>query len=443
MSESAPDFTVVGAGLAGALMACYLAREGYDVRVLERRSDPRSRGGAEGRSINLAISTRGLHALQGVDLKETVLAAAVPMRGRMMHAPDGHLTFQRYGTREGDVINSVSRAGLNSLLLDAAESAGNVEIDFGCRLIDMDPDTGTLYVDREGDDDTLAFSSRVVIGADGAFSAVRSRLQRVDRFDYRQDYLEYGYKELTIPALGDGQFEMEPNALHIWPRGGSMMIALPNADGSFTCTLFWPLEGSLSFSALQTAEQVTDFFTAHYADAVPMMPELGSEYLSNPTSSLVTVRCGPWSYGDRVVLIGDAAHAVVPFYGQGANAAFADCPVLTRYIAQYPNDLQRAFGAYFVERKGHVDVLADLAIANFVEMRDHVSSPVFRGRKRMERALHRLFPRWFVPLYSLVSFSLMPYGDAVARARRQTITVRVFGAALFAILVIGAVWLWN
>jgi len=442
-TRSGPDFTVVGAGLAGSLMACYLARAGYQVHVLERRSDPRLTGGGEGRSINLAISARGLDALDQVGLKEQVLSMAVPMRGRMMHSEDGRLTFQRYGTRETDVINSVSRAGLNTLLLDAAGAAGNVTMEFDTRVLDVDPESGVLDVVVGESQAVTSREAGVVVGADGAFSSIRTRLHRLDRFDYRQDYLEYGYKELSIPAGGSGEFQMEPNALHIWPRGGAMMIGLPNPDGSFTCTLFWPLDGPLSFSALKSATNVREFFSTHYADAVPHMPRLGFEYLENATSSLVTVRCGPWSHEDRIVLIGDAAHAVVPFYGQGANAAFADCPVLTRCIESHRGDLARAFHEYYVGRKRHLDVLAELAIANFVEMRDHVSSPMFRGKKRLERILHRVFPAWFVPLYSMVSFSLVPYGDAVRRAWRQQLVVRTLGVGLLLVILAGAMWLWS
>ena len=443
MSDRETDFTVVGAGLAGALMSCYLARDGHRVQVLERRGDPRTSGGGEGRSINLALSARGLDALEQVGLAEEVLANAVPMRGRMMHAESGKITFQSYGTKKEDVINSVSRAGLNTLLINAAEYAGDVRVTFDARISHFDLENRSLILRHGRGPQEVRERLGVVVGADGAFSTVRSRLQRVDRTDYRQDYLEYGYMELTIPSGPNGAFQLEPNALHIWPRGGSMMIALPNADGSFTCTLFWPLDGPFSFGALQTANDVQSFFERHYADAVPLMPTLAQEYLGNPTSSLVTIRCGPWSYEDWVVLIGDACHAVVPFYGQGANAAFADCPVLADSLKAFPDDRPRAFRQYYEARKQHVDVLADLAISNFVEMRDHVGSPVFLIRKRLERGLHRLFPRWFVPLYSLVSFSLMPYGDAVRRATMQTIVVRVVLAILGVILVLAAVWLWS
>ncbi len=443
MSQSEVDFTVVGAGLSGALMSCYLARDGHRVQVLERRSDPRTTGGGEGRSINLAISTRGLDALERVGLAEEVLANAVPMRGRMMHAEDGKLTFQSYGTQKGDVINSVSRAWLNTMLIDAAEAAGDVRVAFDSQIVKFDLDSRLLIVRRGHGSEVKHRQLGTVVGSDGAFSAVRSRLQRADRTDYHQEYLEYGYKELTVPPGNGGVHKMEPGALHIWPRGRSMMIALPNADGSFTCTLFWPLDGPLSFDALKNVADVEEFFGQHYADAVPFMPSLAQEYLDNPTSSLVTIRCGPWSYKDWVVLIGDACHAVVPFYGQGANAAFADCPVLARALQESPNDRARAFNMYYDARKQHVDALADLAISNFREMRDHVGSPMFLIRKRLERGLHRLFPKWFVPLYSLVSFSLVPYGDAIRRAKIQTVVVRVALAVIGVAVVTGTVWLWS
>ncbi len=416
-------FTIIGGGLAGSLMAVYLGRRGYDVQVFERRPDPRRAGAEGGRSINLAISTRGLHALEQVGLRDQVLAMAVPMRGRMIHALDGELTFQPYGTRD-QAINSVSRGGLNQLLLDAAEkTAGPVQ--FQHRLEEMDLETKTLTFATPTTSSVV--DGGVVIGADGAFSAVRSQLQRRERFDYSQEYLAHGYKELYIPPASGGGFRMEPNALHIWPRGGFMMIALPNFDGSFTCTLFWAFEGENSFANLATEADVTRFFTATYPDAVPLMPALTQDFFNNPTSSLVTIRCAPWHYRDRVVLAGDAAHAVVPFYGQGANAAFEDCVVLDECLERFAGDRTRAFTEYQRLRKQNADAIADLALANFVEMRDRVASPAFLFRKKIEKLLHRLFPDLFIPLYTMVSFTRIPYADAVERSRQQDTILKVAG----------------
>jgi len=437
---SGRDVTIVGAGLGGALMAVYLGRAGYRVQCYEARRDPRVGTGDEGRSINLAISERGLHAFREVGLEDRILADAVPMRGRMMHATDGRLTFQPYGTAEHHVINSVSRTGLNIQLLDAAETLENVSLAFEHRAVDVGLDEGAVQFSTPAG--PVATAADFVIGADGAFSAVRRRLQRTDRFDYSQQYLRHGYKELTIPAAPDGGFRLEPHALHIWPRGGFMMIALPNADGSFTCTLFWPFTGPNGLESLTDEAGVLRFFDRHFPDAVPLMPDLTAQYLGHRNSSLVTIRCGPWFHGDRLVLLGDACHAVVPFYGQGANAAFEDCTVLNACLAEAP-DPTRAFAAYYRARKEHTDALADLAIANFVEMRDRVTSPLFLWRKRWEKRLHRIFPAWYVPLYTMVSFTRIPYRDALRRARRQDRTVSVVGLIiLVSVLAVAGVWLW-
>ena len=420
-----PDFTVVGAGLAGSLMAVFLGRAGHRVEVYERRLDPRAVGAEGGRSINLAISTRGLHALEQVGLKEQVLANAVPMRGRMIHSPNGELAFQPYGT-SGQAINSVSRAGLNLMLLEAAEEHAHLRIAFDHRLEAIDFERGTLdFSSREGE--TIRAPAGTIVGADGAFSAVRGQFQVRDRFSYSQSYLAHGYKELYIPPGPGGAFQMEPNALHIWPRGGYMMIALPNRDGSFTCTLFWPFEGPNSFAAIRTEDDLFRFFQATYPDAVPLMPTLAHDFFANPTSSLVTVRCAPWHLGDKAVLLGDAAHAIVPFYGQGANAAFEDCVVLDECLRSWPAERSRAFMAFEEQRKVHADAIADLALANFVEMRDHVASSGFLFKKKVEKILHRLMPKSFVPLYTMVSFSRTPYADAVSRAARQDRALRWLG----------------
>lgn len=436
---SAEPFTIVGAGLGGALMAVLLARDGHDVTVYERRPDPRRAGAESGRSINLAISARGLHAMDQAGLTEPVRAMAIPMRGRMIHDAAGALSFQAYGAR-GEAINSISRADLNLLLLDAAERAG-ARVAFEQRCVDADFDAGTLdLADAAGADRRVA--APVIIGADGAFSAVRGRMQRQDRFDYSQSYLEHGYKELAIPPAPDGGFRLEPHALHIWPRGGYMMIALPNRDGSFTCTLFWPFAGRDSFASIRTPQELEAFFRRTYPDALPHMPSLPEDFFANPTGSLVTVRCAPWHVDGRAVLIGDAAHAVVPFYGQGANASFEDCVILRDCLRAHPGDRAAAFAEFTRIRRPHADALADLAVENFVEMRDRVAHPGFLLRKKGEHLLARLFPRWFLPLYTMVSFSRIPYADAVARARRQGRWV-AGGLAILAGAAVLALWWWR
>lgn len=432
------SIAVVGGGLGGALLAVVLGRAGHRVELVERRPDPRRGGGGRGRSINLAISTRGLAALERVALDRAVLDVAVRMRGRMVHAIDGTLTFQPYGHEARHVIHSVSRAGLNRLLVEAAESLGNVRVRFGLRCVDVDLENATCVLEDAATGASERLAADLVIGADGAYSEVRAALQKSDRFEYSQSYLPHGYKELTIPPAPDGSFRMERDALHIWPRERFMMIALPNVDGSYTCTCFWPFEGPDSFAALTTRDEVRAYFERVFPDAVPLIPTLEEDFLLNPVGSLVTVRCRPWRYRDRVVLVGDAAHAIVPFYGQGANAAFEDCIVLDECLRAEPS-VESALASYEARRKEHADALADLALSNFVEMRDKTASRTFLLGKRVEKALARLLPGRFVPLYYMVTFSRTPYADAVRRAALQWRAVRLTGAAIalaFAVLLI-------
>lgn len=425
---------IVGAGLAGALMACYLAKAGWRVRVYERRPDPRVKGYVGGRSINMALSARGIAGLAGAGLADRVMTNdAIPMRGRMMHAPsrDAALVFQPYSKDPGEAINSVSRGGLNITLLHAAAEYPNVELVFDHPCVDVDLAAPAAMFQQPGGG-TIRVEADLIIGADGAYSAVRGVMQRTDRFDYSQSYLQHGYKELHIPPaaalrLSDADaarlgaregFAMEPNALHIWPRGGAMMIALPNRDRSFTCTLFWPFTGPHGLDELRTPEQIGAFFAEHYPDAVPLMPTLAQDYMRNPTSSLVTVRCWPWQREGKVVLVGDAAHAIVPFYGQGMNCAFEDCLALDRCLAEHPHDQAAALEAYQALRKPNADAIADMALENFIEMRDKVGQPAFLYKKRVEQAVHSLFPDTMVPQYNLVSFSTVPYVEALRRGRQ-------------------------
>ncbi|MFQ5671074.1 MAG: FAD-dependent oxidoreductase [Acidobacteriota bacterium] len=429
--------TVVGAGLGGSLMAITLGRAGHEVALFERRPDPREGVHSGGRSINLAISTRGLHALGQVGLERTILDMSVPMRGRMIHRADGRRTFQPYGTAPHHAIRSVSRTDLSLALLGVAAQERNISLHFEkrCTSVDLEVPSATFACAAGGP--PLTVRSQVIVGADGAFSRVRLQMQRNGRFDYQQAFLEHGYKELTIPPAPGGGFALEENALHIWPRGGYMMIALPNLDRSFTCTLFWPFHGPNSFAALRRPAEVLDFFQHRFPDTVPLMPDLVEEYLGHATGSLVTVRCRPWHHEDRAVLIGDACHAVVPFYGQGANAAFEDCVVLGECLARHGTDWEHAFAEFESLRRGHVNILADLALSHFVEMRDRTASRLFLGRKALERGLYRLFPGWFIPLYSMVTFSRIPYGLAVRKARRQWRTVAmVLAAGLLAMMVL-------
>ncbi|MBL8799682.1 MAG: FAD-dependent monooxygenase [Planctomycetia bacterium] len=433
MSES-PPFTIVGAGLAGTLLACYLGRLGYRVELHERRPDPRHHNQDRGRSINLALSVRGLHALREVGLADEVLRSAILMRGRMIHGQAGDLTFQPYGKDDSEALYSVSRAGLNLLLVEAAARLPAVNLYFGQRCTGFDP--GSNVLDFQ---DTGKIAAEIIVGADGAYSAIRAQMQRQEHFNYQQEYLTHGYKELTIPAGPNGAFQLEKHALHIWPRGSFMMIALPNQDGSFTCTLFWPLQGPNSFAALTAPDDIRRFFTQQFPDAVPLLPTLVEDFLHNPTGSLVTIRCRPWHQGGKAVLVGDACHAVVPFLGQGMNAAFEDCTVLTQCLQAHAPHWEAAFRDYEARRKPHLDVLADLCLENFIEMRDRVGSRWFVLKKQLAVALHRLLPRWYLPLYTMIEFTRIPYADALRRARWQDRIVRgvLIGSGL---LLLGLLW---
>lgn len=431
--NDAPDFTIVGTGLAGTLLACALAKVGHRVDLYEKRPDPRQTGPQGGRSINLALSVRGLHALGEIGLAERVVKSSVLMRGRMIHPIHGPLTFQPYGKDDTEALHSVSRGGLNKLLVEAAAEYPHVRMffDHRCTTVDLN-DQKTNFETPAG---TRCVPAKCIVGADGAYSAVRSSMQIMDRFDFSQDYLTHGYKELSIAPGSDGNFSMEPNALHIWPRGDFMMIALPNADRSFTCTLFWPYDGPHGFNRLTTEREVVAYFHEQFPDVPPLIPDLGSMYLNNAVGSLVTIRCSPWHVGDRAVLVGDACHAVVPFLGQGMNAAFEDCSVLIKCLKTHP-DRNRAFAEYHQKRKPNADVLADLCIENFIEMRDKVASPLFILKKKTNVFLHKILGKWFLPLYTMVEFTRIPYSDALKRAKRQAAILSAGVVVLVAALIL-------
>ena len=432
-------FVLVGSGLAGGLLAAYLGRRGYDVDLYERRADPREGNIVGGRSINLAISTRGIHALERIGIADEALQHAIPMRGRMIHDKSGVLHFSPYDVDPQKCINSIGRAALNTTVIEAAQRYPNVRVHFDHKCVDVDLDTPTIQLETEHGQ--LAVRSDAVIGVDGAFSAVRKSMQqKIGNFQYDESYLPHGYKELTIPPGPDGSWCMEKNALHIWPRKSFMMIALPNPDGSFTCTLFWEFEGARSFATTKTDEDVRQFFEEEFPDAVPLMPTLLEDFRHNPTGSLVTIRCAPWFYGDKVCLLGDAAHAVVPFYGQGMNAAFEDCVVLDECLEKFPDNRARAFGEYFSRRKENTDALAALAVGNFIEMRDKTASKTFRVKKKLDHVLEAALPGIYLPLYTIVTFTRMPYAVAARRARVQDLLVYVSLIVIVAVLVGTTVW---
>ncbi len=390
---------VIGAGLVGSLMALYLARRGYQVSVFERRPDMRVKSFDGGRSINLALSNRGIKALEEVGAASEIQRIAIPMHGRMIHAIDKSLTFQPYG-RDGQYINSISRGSLNILLMNMAEQQG-VKFFFDNRITHVDLVKTSVISEAKGVDIPKSFDA--IIGADGAFSAVRHDMQFTDRFDFSQQYIDHGYKEFQIPAGKDGQFLLETNALHIWPRESFMLIALPNPGGTFTCTLFFPFEGKLSFNSLDSDAKVQDLFYTHFPDALTLMPDLLHQFKTNPTSSLVTVRCFPWAR-NKTLLIGDAAHAIVPFYGQGMNAGFEDCSILNAMLARYDDNWEATIESFQQERKRDTDAIAQLALDNFIEMRDLVADKEFLLRKEIEAKLHSLYPGQWIPQYSMVTF---------------------------------------
>jgi kynurenine 3-monooxygenase len=436
-----PKFIVVGAGPAGAMVAAYLGQAGYQVEVYEMRDDLRNSDAPGGRSINLALSLRGIAALERIGIADRVLATAVPMPGRMIHGVDGTLTFQPYGKDATQAIHSVSRGDLNRLLLETADQHESVRLLFHKKCIDVDIDHRCVELVDTQSGERSTVTGDIIVSADGAFSAVRRSLQKRDRFDYRQDYLLHGYKELAIPPGPNGEFRLEKNALHIWPRREFMMIALPNEDASYTCTLFWPFEGPNSFAAIDTEEKLLNHFNRCFPDAVAHMPTLVEDYFANPVGSLATIRCAPWYIEDKVVLLGDACHAVVPFYGQGMNAAFEDVLVLGECVKAHAPHWRRVFEVYYQTRKVHVDTLADMAISNFLEMRDHTGSRKFLRKKQLEKTLHRLFPKWYFPLYTLATFTRMPYLEAVRRTKKQDRIVRGigWGLALIVLTILAAI----
>jgi kynurenine 3-monooxygenase len=417
------EITIVGAGLVGSLLSIYLSKRGYKVKVYERRDDMRNGETEAGRSINLALSDRGILALEKVGLAEEIKKISIPMHGRFIHNLDSTTAFQPYG-KEGQFINSVSRSELNKKLMDQAEQNG-VEIFFNmkCQAVDWKNDQITFESPGFG---FRALNFELLFGADGSFSATRLQHQlQHDKFEYHQHHIDCGYKELTIPAGKDGEFLLEKNALHIWPRKDYMLIALPNLDGSFTCTLFFPFEGELSFEKLDTEEGLMAFFKKKFPDTLNLIPDLTQQFFHNPVSSLVTIKCYPWVREDQFALIGDAAHAIVPFFGQGMNCGFEDCRILDGLIDQYGDDWKTILSEYQLSRKPDADAIADMAVNNFTEMRDRTADPKFLLQKKIEARLHEKYPDEWIPAYSQVTFSPhIRYSEALKRGQKQEAIMR-------------------
>jgi len=408
---------VIGGGLVGSLQAANLARRGLEVKLVERRPDLRKVELQAGKSINLALSTRGWKALEMIGVADRVKEVAIPMHGRKIHDPDGNVSFQPYG-KEGQAIYSVSRGELNQVLLNAAQKFDGVEMRFDARCTGVDFESGKAGFEDVNTGTSFEESADLIFGTDGAFSAVRADMQRTPRFNYQQEFIPHGYRELLLPPDDQGNFRLEKNALHIWPRGGYMLIALPNLDGSFTCTLFMPYEGKHSFSRLEDDQAIDAFFKEQFPDFYEIMPDLVKDYRSHPLSDLVIIRCYPW-VKNRTCLMGDASHAIVPFYGQGMNSGFEDCSVMNDLMDKYGRDWDSVLDEFQKMRKPDADAIAELAMRNYVEMRDLVADPRFILRKKIEARLHDKYGEQWMPLYSQVTFSHTRYSEALQEGKRQ------------------------
>ena len=427
-------FIIVGGGMCGTLMALFLAQRGYAVELIERRPDPRAHEAERGRSINMALSERGLNALRAVGLENQIKPLCIPMYGRGVHDTQGNFSRQAYG-RPGQHINSISRRDLNLALIDAAAREPSIQMHFDARVDHVDLATKSVSWSTGRKKTTI--QGRLIIGADGAASVVRAAMLRDGLFDFSQHFIEHGYKELLIPATHDGGPQIDPNHLHIWPRHEHMLIALPNQDNSFTATLFLALRGDESFESLDTHDALHAFFQTYFPEAQALIPDLAEQFFSNPVGTMGTLQIHPSVYQDAAVVIGDAAHAMVPFYGQGMNAAFEDCFELDKLFDRYdPSDLGEILRVFSERRRPHTEAIRKLAIDNFLEMRSSVVRPDYLVKKRAEQLIQAILPNRFIPMYSMISFTTIPYQDAVERAARQDRAIArgliVGGAAIVA-----------
>ncbi|MFC4738866.1 FAD-dependent oxidoreductase [Flavobacterium ponti] len=414
--QSSKKIAVVGAGLVGSLLAIYLKKAGHIVHVYDRSPDIRNIQ-FSGRSINLAMSNRGWRALENIGIADDIRKIGIPMDKRAIHNMDQSLNYQKYG-KEGEAIYSLSRGVLNRKMIDLAEEKG-VEFFFEHKVWDVSLSEAILHIGEEERGEWTDYKYDMVFGSDGAFSRVRHRMQRQSMFNYSQDFLEIGYKELNIPANADGSHKLDKNSLHIWPRGNFMLIALPNLDGSFTCTLFMPFEGENSFAQLNDEKKLVDFFAKYFPSTKEVIPDLVKDFFKNPKSYLVTMKCFPWTHNDKVALIGDACHAIVPFYGHGMNAGFEDITILSELMEKYGDDWQTIFTAYENSRKPNADAIAELSYRNFMEMSTKTADPKFLLQKKIEKWFSEKHPDKWTPLYSRVTFSHQPYSEALAIGDRQ------------------------
>ncbi|UJH68127.1 FAD-dependent oxidoreductase [Allomuricauda sp. SCSIO 65647] len=416
MSQGPKNIAIVGSGLVGSLLAIYLRKFGHKVTIFDRRPDIRTID-FSGRSINLAMSNRGWKALREVGIENEVRKIAIPLYRRAMHVNDSPLFFQDYG-KEGEAIWSISRGVLNRKMIDLAEQKGAV-FRFNEKVWDVDLPEAKLYTGETEKSEWEEYDFDIVFGCDGAFSRIRHKMQRRSRFDYSQDFIDVGYKELTIPANDDGTHKLDKNSFHIWPRGRFMLIAMPNIDGSFTCTLFLPFEGEVSFEKLTTKKKAKTFFKEHFPNVRKVIDNLIDDFFKNPTSALVTMKCYPWTYWDKVALVGDSAHAIVPFYGQGMNAGFEDIFVLSQLMKKHGDDWGSIFREYEQQRKLNADAIAELSYRNFVEMSSKTANPNFLLQKKIEKWFAERHPDKWIPVYSRVTFSERPYAEALAIGDHQ------------------------
>ena len=412
------NISIVGAGLVGSMLACYLSRRGHKISIYERRPDMRKAGYIGGRSINLALSHRGWKALKGIGLEDVVSKIAIPMKGRVIHDIHGGTAFIPYG-KDDQAIYSVSRGELNKIMVIEAEKFKDVSFHFDQRCTNIDFANNTLSLQNDRTKEQKQVQSDILFGADGAFSEVRYEMQKTPNFNLSQQHEEYGYKELEIPAGPNGEHLIDKNALHIWPRQSYMMIALPNLDGSFTVTLFAPFKGENSFETVRTEADVDAYFKRNFPDAVPLMPHRKKDFFTNPTSSLVTVKCFPWKY-KNACLIGDAAHAVVPFYGQGMNCGFEDVFEFDQILNKSGDNWEEALNKLQIQRKPNADAIADLALYNFIEMRDLSGREDFQLRLKIEKKIAQKFADKFMTHYAMVTFSDLSYSEAKKRGEQQS-----------------------
>jgi len=416
MTHMPKKIAIVGSGLVGSLLALYLKKLGHTITVFDRRPDIRTIK-FSGRSINLAMSNRGWKTLNEVGLEDEIKKIAIPLDKRAMHVIGKPIYFQKYG-KEGESIWSIPRGILNRKMIDFAESAG-VLFKFEEKVWDVNLPEAKLYTGVTEKGEWQEYKYDVIFGCDGAFSRVRHKMQRRSRFDYSQDFIDVGYKELAILPNTDGSHKLEKNSFHIWPRGKFMLIAMPNMDGSFTCTLFLPFEGAVSFESLKTKEQVKTFFATYFSDVMDVIDDLIHDFFSNPTSAMVTMKCYPWTYWDKVALVGDSAHAIVPFYGQGMNAGFEDIYVLNSLIKKHGDDWETVFKEYQEERKPNADAIAELSYRNFIEMSSKTADTNFLLQKKIEKHFAKKHPEKWLPVYSRVTFSDKPYVEALTIGDRQ------------------------